>query len=75
MTQTPGPTQNPASAKAVAAYLHRAGPRAYLLQGADFWALRDLKDLSQGAFSELPTWLARASDAAASLATSALVGR
>eukprot|EP00898_Chlorokybus_atmophyticus_P002344 jgi/Chlat1/310/Chrsp1S03182 len=32
------------------------GPRTYLLEQSEFYAMRDLVDLSQGAFSTLPMW-------------------
>ena len=50
-----------------------AGRRAYLLEGADFWAMTELVEMSRGAFSQLPTWLQSASDRAASLATACLL--
>jgi hypothetical protein len=51
-----------------------AGPRRYLLESAEFWAMRDLVELSKGAFSELPSWLEAAAKRASELATSALLG-
>ncbi|KAK9917040.1 hypothetical protein WJX75_000268 [Coccomyxa subellipsoidea] len=50
-----------------------AGPRRYLLESPDFWAMRELVELSKGAFSRLPAWLEAAAARAASLATSALL--
>ena len=50
-----------------------AGPRRQLLESSDFWAMRDLAELSKGAFSELPQWLETAAQRASSLATSALL--
>lgn len=54
--------------------LAAAGPRRYLLESADFWAMRDLVELSKGAFSELPSWLDSAASRTSSLATRALLG-
>jgi hypothetical protein len=53
--------------------LSSAGGGRYLLESADFWALRELEDLSKGAFSELPGWLEAAARRASSLATSTLL--
>ncbi|BDA48701.1 probable differentially expressed in FDCP 8 homolog at C-terminar half [Coccomyxa sp. Obi] len=50
-----------------------AGPRRYLLESPDFWAMRELVELSKGAFSRLPAWLEAAAARAATLATSALL--
>ena len=50
-----------------------AGRKAYLLEGADFWALTELVEISRGAFSQLPAWLQAASDKACSLATACLL--
>ncbi|GFH05568.1 Phox domain-containing isoform 1, partial [Haematococcus lacustris] len=35
---------------------------------SDFWAMRDLAELSKGAFSQLPPWLEAAAMRAAALA-------
>jgi run domain Beclin-1 interacting cysteine-rich containing protein len=53
--------------------LSAAGPRRYLLESPDFWAMRELVELSKGAFSGLPAWLEAAAQRAASLATSCLL--
>ncbi|KAJ9518700.1 hypothetical protein QJQ45_018718, partial [Haematococcus lacustris] len=47
-----------------------AGNRAYLMDPglSDFWAMRDLAELSKGAFSQLPPWLEAAAMRAAALA-------
>ena len=40
------------------ALLRSAGARAYLLEGGEYYAMRDLMDLSKGAaFARLPRWL------------------
>jgi hypothetical protein len=44
-----------------------------LLESPEFWAMRELVELSKGAFSRLPAWLEAAAERAASLATSALL--
>ena len=53
--------------------LGAAGPRRYLLESPDFWAMRELRELSKGAFSQLPAWLEAVAQKAAQLATSALL--
>ena len=53
--------------------LGAAGPRRYLLESPDFWAMRELRELSKGAFSQLPAWLENVAQKAAQLATSALL--
>jgi hypothetical protein len=53
--------------------LAAAGGRRYLLESADFWALTELEDLSKGAFSDLPRFLATAAQRATALATSTLL--
>ena len=53
--------------------LAAAGGRRYLLESADFWALSELEDLSKGAFSELPRFLAAAAQRSTALATSTLL--
>lgn len=53
--------------------LAASGPRRYLLESPEFWAMRELVELSKGAFSRLPAWLEAAAERAASLATSALL--
>lgn len=50
-----------------------AGHRRYMLESADFWALSELADLSKGALSELPRFLAAAAQRATALATSSLL--
>ena len=50
-----------------------AGVRRYLLESPDFWAMRELRELSKGAFSQLPAWLETVAQKAAQLATSALL--
>ena len=40
------------------ALLRSAGSRDYLLEGGEYYAMRDLADLSKGAaFARLPRWL------------------
>lgn len=51
--------------------LDRAGHRRYLLESTEFWAMRELVELSKGAFSSLPGWLAAMIQHAASLTLSA----
>lgn len=46
-----------ASAARAARIRDAAGMRAHLLAGSEFWSLRDLEDVSKGAFSDLPSWL------------------
>ena len=53
--------------------LGAAGLRRYLLESPDFWAMRELRELSKGAFSQLPAWLEAVAQKAAQLATSALL--
>ena len=53
--------------------LAASGHRRYLLESADFWALAELVDLSKGAFSEQPRFLAAAAQRATALATSTLL--
>ncbi len=53
--------------------LGAAGLRRYLLESPDFWAMRELRELSKGAFSQLPAWLETVAQKAAQLATSALL--
>ena len=52
-----------------------AGPRRYLLESADFWAMRELAELSKGAFSGLPAWLEGRAARTSALATSALLAQ
>ncbi|KAK9812803.1 hypothetical protein WJX72_004085 [[Myrmecia] bisecta] len=64
---------SPETAAKVERLLTAAGPKRYLLESADFWAMRDLTELSKGAFSELPQWLNAAAERASALATTALL--
>jgi len=50
------------------ALLRSVGPHAYLLEGSEYYAMRDLMDLSKGAaFARLPRWLADVETRAGSL--------
>ena len=51
----------------------KASGRRYLLESADFWAMRDLVELSKGAFSSLPGWLAAVVQHVSDLTTSSLL--
>lgn len=53
--------------------LAAAGPKRHLLEGADFWSLSELADLSGGAFARMPPWLDAAAKKAAQLAAAALL--
>ena len=53
----------------------KASRRRYLLESAEFWAMRELVELSKGAFSSLPAWLAAIVQHAADLTTSSLLAQ
>jgi len=53
--------------------LKAAGPRRYLLETHEFWAMRELVELSKGAYSRLPSWLDTVCERASNLAISAIV--
>ena len=53
--------------------LEKANRRRYLLESAAFWAMRELVELSKGAFSSLPGWLAAIAQHAADIHTSSLL--
>lgn len=63
----------PACMRQAKRLLAGAGQRRYLLESPDFWAMRELVELSKGAFSRLPAWLEAAAARAAALATDALL--
>lgn len=51
----------------------KAGSRRYMLDAAEFWAMRELVELSKGAFSSLPGWLSAILQRATDLTTSCLL--
>lgn len=53
--------------------LVKAGSRRYMLDAAEFWAMRELVELSKGAFSSLPGWLNAILQRATDLTTSCLL--
>jgi hypothetical protein len=58
----------------VSRLLAAAGGRSYLLGSPDFWCLRDLEEVSKGAFSVLLTWMDAAAKKVDDLATATLMG-
>ncbi|KAK9806595.1 hypothetical protein WJX73_006216 [Symbiochloris irregularis] len=63
----------PSAMAQVDALLAKAGSRRYMLDAAEFWAMRELVELSKGAFSSLPGWLSAILQRASDLTTSCLL--
>lgn len=53
----------------------KASGRRYLLESAEFWAMREMVELSKGAFSSLPSWLSAIVQHASDLTTSSLLAQ